>query len=301
MRHYLTLAVLLAPVVACAADTYTGTLYAESQVRPDIWQWDYVAGNRPVVEGPEDPGVPNTLIYPGLQIGTPNALVDGAGGPGIVGAVGYDFARHITVAMVWEDVPRWPNDTANWTPTRLSRIRSFCSNRDKDLRVFQNFSIQWKDSAGVWHNLFEAPDNFFGVMKTGDYFVFNSGQWDRSMIEVVADDGGLLFGGAVVHGLKLDHWVLGWWDAQYRPTLNQESDPNRQAWLNRSVYDEMDVFGVPGDVNRDGTVNLDDFLLLAATYETPFGSPGYDGFADFNLDKQVNLDDFLMLAANYEG
>lgn len=291
----------MSPIAALAVDTYTGTLYTPNDVRPDIWQWDYVAGNNPVVEGPEDPGVPNTLIHPGLQIGTPSAIVDGAGGPGIVGAVGYDFARHVTVAMVWEDQPRWPNDTANWTPTRLSRIRSFYSNRDKDLRVFQNFSIQWKDFAGVWHSLFEEAANPFGVMKTGDYFVYNSGTWDRSMIEVTAADGGLLFDGQVVYGLKLDHWTLGWWDAQYRPTLNQNSDPNLQAWVVRGVYDEMDVFGVPGDANRDGLVNLDDFLLLAASYETTVGDPTFDGFCDFNQDYQVNLDDFLLLATNYEG
>lgn len=55
-----------------------------------------------------------------------------------------------------------------------------------------------------------------------------------------------------------------------------------------------------GDVNRDGQVNITDFLLLAAAYETTPGDPGWNADADFTQDGVVNLDDFLILAANYE-
>lgn len=55
-----------------------------------------------------------------------------------------------------------------------------------------------------------------------------------------------------------------------------------------------------GDANGDGLINLDDFLILASSYELSMGDPGYDGRADFNFDGRVDLDDFLLLAANYE-
>lgn len=63
-----------------------------------------------------------------------------------------------------------------------------------------------------------------------------------------------------------------------------------------------DVTGVAfdlnsGDVNRDNRVDLDDFLILASTYEV---APPTDPNADLTGDGLVGLDDFLVLAASYE-
>jgi hypothetical protein len=56
----------------------------------------------------------------------------------------------------------------------------------------------------------------------------------------------------------------------------------------------LDALG--GDANLDGTVNLQDFNLLAAN----FGMSGTDWLqADFNRDGQVNLQDFNILASNF--
>lgn len=52
-----------------------------------------------------------------------------------------------------------------------------------------------------------------------------------------------------------------------------------------------------GDATGDNMVNLDDFLVLAGTYEV---DPPTAPEADFTGDGLVNLDDFLILAANYE-
>lgn len=57
----------------------------------------------------------------------------------------------------------------------------------------------------------------------------------------------------------------------------------------------------PGDVNGDGTVNIEDFLRLAAAYETEVGDPAYDPDAEFSGDGRIDLEDFLILAANYDG
>lgn len=55
-----------------------------------------------------------------------------------------------------------------------------------------------------------------------------------------------------------------------------------------------------GDITEDNAIDLDDFLVLAAAYETVVGDPAYDAAADLNGDEAVNLDDFLILAAGYE-
>lgn len=52
-----------------------------------------------------------------------------------------------------------------------------------------------------------------------------------------------------------------------------------------------------GDIVDDNRIDLDDFLVLASTYEA---APPSEPLADLNNDGTVNLDDFLLLAAYYE-
>lgn len=61
---------------------------------------------------------------------------------------------------------------------------------------------------------------------------------------------------------------------------------------------DFDLLG--GDCNGDNRCDIDDFLVLAAAYETAVGDAGYDPLGDLTGDEIVNLDDFLLLAANYE-
>lgn len=53
---------------------------------------------------------------------------------------------------------------------------------------------------------------------------------------------------------------------------------------------------LPGDANRDGVVNIADFAVLAANFNTR--SRGFSG-GDFNHDNAVNIADFGLLAANF--
>ena len=63
-------------------------------------------------------------------------------------------------------------------------------------------------------------------------------------------------------------------------------------------YDDLAVFNPgPGDADVDGTVNLDDFNALAASFGLQTGATWIQG--DFNGDGRVNLDDFNLLAANF--
>jgi len=54
-----------------------------------------------------------------------------------------------------------------------------------------------------------------------------------------------------------------------------------------------------GDVNSDGTVNLQDLVLLAMAYNTKVGDPKYNSEADFNDDGKINLVDLVTCALYY--
>ena len=53
----------------------------------------------------------------------------------------------------------------------------------------------------------------------------------------------------------------------------------------------------PGDINGDGFVNLDDFIILAANFGAGPGATPAQG--DLNQDGFVDLDDFIILAAHF--
>jgi hypothetical protein len=52
-----------------------------------------------------------------------------------------------------------------------------------------------------------------------------------------------------------------------------------------------------GDSTGDGTIDLADFNVLAAAFNTALGNPAYDECADYSKDNAVDLADFNMLAA----
>lgn len=67
-----------------------------------------------------------------------------------------------------------------------------------------------------------------------------------------------------------------------------------------STLTEVGFALLGGDCDEDNDVDIGDFLILAAAYETRAGDPGYAPGADLNGDEAVDLDDYLILAANYE-
>jgi large repetitive protein len=54
-----------------------------------------------------------------------------------------------------------------------------------------------------------------------------------------------------------------------------------------------------GDANGDNQVNIADFSILAAAFNTSEGDSGYDARADFNDDNAVNIADFSLMASNF--
>ncbi len=54
-----------------------------------------------------------------------------------------------------------------------------------------------------------------------------------------------------------------------------------------------------GDANNDNQVALNDFSILATTFNLAQGATNYDSRADFNLDNGITLQDFSLLAGNF--
>jgi hypothetical protein len=56
---------------------------------------------------------------------------------------------------------------------------------------------------------------------------------------------------------------------------------------------------LPGDANRDGTVDFEDLVALAQNYDTPGTPEDYYGGGDFNGDDVVDFQDLVALAQHY--
>ena len=57
--------------------------------------------------------------------------------------------------------------------------------------------------------------------------------------------------------------------------------------------DDNKIIGIPGDVNGDGKVNIDDIFFILGHW----GEPG--GPADANEDGTVNIDDIFFVLAHW--
>jgi hypothetical protein len=56
---------------------------------------------------------------------------------------------------------------------------------------------------------------------------------------------------------------------------------------------------IPGDINGDGSVNLQDLVFLAKAYGSSFGTARWNANADINGNLKVDLPDLVILAKNY--
>jgi len=63
--------------------------------------------------------------------------------------------------------------------------------------------------------------------------------------------------------------------------------------------DEYGSTGLAGDVNGDTHVDVEDLLLLGASFGKREGDAGYDPHCDFNGDDRVDISDLLILAGNF--
>jgi hypothetical protein len=56
---------------------------------------------------------------------------------------------------------------------------------------------------------------------------------------------------------------------------------------------------LPGDINGDRRVSLQDLVLLAMAYGSKLGDPKWDARCDLKRDNKISLLDLVVLAKNY--
>ncbi len=105
------------------------------------------------------------------------------------------------------------------------------------------------------------------------------------------------------------------WNAQSEysnttATVNVDSDGD-EVWYNEDncilIYnpDQRDInndgYGniCDPDIDDDGTVDYDDYIILAGAYISTIGDTNYDERADFDNDDSIDYDDYIILAGAY--
>jgi parallel beta-helix repeat protein len=71
---------------------------------------------------------------------------------------------------------------------------------------------------------------------------------------------------------------------------NTDKYPLMKPWL---------VVTIAGDINRDGTVDIYDAIVLAGAYSSTPGSPNWNANVDLNSDNIVDIYDAILLANNF--
>jgi hypothetical protein len=56
---------------------------------------------------------------------------------------------------------------------------------------------------------------------------------------------------------------------------------------------------IPGDLNDDGVVNINDAIIASAAFGSMTGDLNYNPLADINSDGKVDIFDMLLLAVNF--
>jgi hypothetical protein len=72
--------------------------------------------------------------------------------------------------------------------------------------------------------------------------------------------------------------------------INQGDDNTGVSWMRVSP---------PGDVNRDGSVGIDDLAIIALAYHSSPGSPNWNPLADVDKDAYIGISDLSICALWY--
>lgn len=135
------------------------------------------------------------------------------------------------------------------------------------------------------------------------------GQFNLSNNSLIVDYATISPKTTVIDHLKTG-FANGAWNGQGISSAAAASQPNRaigiaeaadvgspSIFLGQSVDSTSLLlrFTLPGDANLDGIVNITDFALLAANFNTP----SYWAKGDFNYNGVTNINDFALLASNF--
>ena len=80
-------------------------------------------------------------------------------------------------------------------------------------------------------------------------------------------------------------------------TILGETDKLDNTFIDGTV--EVSKEKLIGDINDDGTVNVDDLILLSQAYGSTSQSPNWNPNADLNGDNTINKTDLSLLTSNY--
>ena len=84
----------------------------------------------------------------------------------------------------------------------------------------------------------------------------------------------------------------------------QTSSPKTTTVVNKSSSQSSSETApinvrIKGDIDADGDVDFDDFIIFAGDYGTEVGEALYDPRSDLDDDGRISFDDFIIFAANY--
>jgi parallel beta-helix repeat protein len=190
------------------------------------------------------------------------------------------------------------------------------------------------DGAGIYHNvhgvyLYSSSNNSI----SGNDITANS--WDGIRLEGYSDNNSISGNNITNNGIGItlygssdnkiyhnnfiinQHQVasagsINVWDDSYPSGGNYWSDYNGSDANHDGIGDTPYVIDannkdnyplmpppVPGDINGDSRVNLEDLVLLALAYGSKPGDPNWNRYADIDGDNIVGLSDLAILAQHY--
>jgi hypothetical protein len=92
------------------------------------------------------------------------------------------------------------------------------------------------------------------------------------------------------NGIPFDNYTI----TAYASPVSGENDTTNNAYSGGWV-----VVTIPGDLNGDFKVNLEDLVLLALAYGSKPGDPNWNPNADIDNSGTVGLSDLVILALHY--
>jgi hypothetical protein len=99
--------------------------------------------------------------------------------------------------------------------------------------------------------------------------------------------------------------ILVTWDTtgvaigNYTITVEATPVPGETDTADNSLPDHTVMVTVPGDVNGDGKVRIDDILAVALAFGLDLNDPTYVSNLDVNGDDKIRVDDILITTLNF--